>query len=81
VLDRLKFLQEWLLSMVLENTFFVKENQFGVNLMEKNKEEPTEKENMILALALIKHLYNKGDISEYVYKNIKKEYVKKIEKS
>jgi uncharacterized membrane protein len=49
--------------------------------MEKNKEEPTEKENMILALALIKHLYNKGDISEYVYKNIKKEYVKKIEKS
>lgn len=81
MLDRLKFLQEWLLSMVLENTFFVKENQFGVNLMEKNKEEPTEKENMILALALIKHLYNKGDISEYVYKNIKKEYVKKIEKS
>jgi hypothetical protein len=73
VLDRLKFLQEWLLSMVLENTFFVKENQFGVNLMEKNKEEPTEKENMILAFALIKHLYNKGDISEYVYKNIKKE--------
>jgi uncharacterized membrane protein len=81
VLDRLKFLQEWLLSMVFENTFFVKENQFGVKLMEKNKEEPTEKENMILALALIKHLYNKGDISEYVYKNIKKEYVKKIEKS
>lgn len=32
----------------------------------------------ILALALIRHLYNKGDISEYVYKNIKKEYQKVI---
>ena len=29
---------------------------------------------MILALALITHLYNTGKISETVYKNIKKEY-------
>ncbi len=36
------------------------------------------KGNIILALALIRHLYHKGEISEYVYKNIKKEYQKKI---
>lgn len=34
--------------------------------------------NKILALALIRHLYNKGDISEHVYKNIKKEYQKNL---
>ena len=35
------------------------------------------KNNIILALALIKHLYNKGDIPEHVYRNIKKEYVRR----
>lgn len=38
-------------------------------LMDKDKNG-----NTILALALIQHLYNKGAISEHVYKNIKKEY-------
>lgn len=37
------------------------------------------RENTILALALIRHLYHKGEISEHVYKNIKKEYQKKID--
>lgn len=32
----------------------------------------------ILALALIKYLYNKGKISELVYRNIKKDEIKKI---
>ncbi len=32
----------------------------------------------IIALALIKHLYNDGKISELVYKNIKKETISKI---
>lgn len=35
------------------------------------------KGNIILALALIRHLYHKGDISEYVYKNIKKNIKKR----
>lgn len=32
----------------------------------------------IIALALIRHLYNEGKISELVYKNIKKETIGKI---
>lgn len=32
----------------------------------------------IIALALIKNLYNQGKISELVFKNIKKEVIKKI---
>lgn len=40
----------------------------------------TEYINTILALALIKYLYNKGKISESVYKNIKREYRKYLEK-
>lgn len=39
----------------------------------------TEYINTILALALIKYLYNKGEISESVYKNIKHEYRKYLE--
>ena len=46
-------------------------------IMSTNKNK---KNNIILALALIKHLYNKGDIPEHVYRNIKKEYEKKIGK-
>lgn len=38
----------------------------------KNQKEA--KNTVILALALITHLYNTGKISETVYKNIKKEY-------
>lgn len=38
----------------------------------KNRKE--DKNTVILALALITHLYNTGKISETVYKNIKKEY-------
>lgn len=32
----------------------------------------------IIALALIKNLYNQGKISELVFKNIKKDVIKKI---
>lgn len=39
-----------------------------------NTEEEKNRNNIILALALIEHLYNKGNISKKVYKNIKKEY-------
>lgn len=35
--------------------------------------------NTILALSLMRYLYNRGAISEYVYKNIKKEYQIKTE--
>lgn len=41
--------------------------------LEKNMTED-ERGKKILALALIKHLYNEGKISETVYENIKKEY-------
>lgn len=38
------------------------------------KQKRKDKNTVILALALITHLYNTGKISETVYKNIKKEY-------
>lgn len=31
-----------------------------------------------MALGMIRHMYHKGDISEIVYKNIRKEYLPKI---
>lgn len=43
--------------------------------MEKDVKE---RGKIILALALMKHLYKEGKISEGVYKNIKKEYQRKI---
>lgn len=47
--------------------------------MNDNMSVVRKKGNMIIALALMKHLYNEGKIPEHVYKNIKKEYIKKIE--
>ena len=35
-------------------------------------------EEIIMALGMIRHMYHKGDISEIVYKNIRKEYLPKI---
>lgn len=35
-------------------------------------------EEIIMALAMIRHMYHKGDISEIVYKNIRKDYLLKI---
>lgn len=45
---------------------------------EKNNENKESDADRIIALALIKHLYNQGKISELVYKNIKKETISKI---
>ncbi len=45
---------------------------------EKNNENKESDADRIIALALIKHLYNEGKISELVYKNIKKETISKI---
>ena len=45
----------------------------------KQNDRQKEAGNILLALALIRHLYHKGKISECAYKNIKKEYQKKIE--
>ena len=45
--------------------------------MQRIKEEWRKRGNTILALALIRHLYNEGKISEHVYKKIQKEYQKK----
>ncbi|MCM1500057.1 MAG: hypothetical protein NC124_16465 [Clostridium sp.] len=35
-------------------------------------------EEIIMALAMIRHMYHKGEVSETVYKNIQKEYLPKI---
>ncbi len=35
-------------------------------------------QEIIMALAMIRHMFHKGDISETVYKNIRKEYLPKI---
>ncbi len=37
-----------------------------------------ERGNLILALALIKHLHNSGKLPEHVYLNIKREYEPKV---
>lgn len=50
--------------------------------MEKAKKEQAVniKMNTIMALALVKNLFLKGEISETVYKNICKDYQKMLEK-
>ena len=35
-------------------------------------------QEIFMALAMIRHMFHKGDISEIVYKNIRKEYLPKI---
>ena len=35
-------------------------------------------QEIIMALAMIRHMIQKGEISEIVYKNIRKEYLPKI---
>jgi hypothetical protein len=45
-------------------------------LMETNLSK--EDINLIMALALIKHLFNQGKISELVYRNIKNDTLNKI---
>lgn len=35
-------------------------------------------EEIIMALGMIRHMYHNGEISEIVYKNIRKEYLPKI---
>lgn len=44
--------------------------------MRKKQKEDLER---ILALALIKNLYNQGKISEYVYRKIKSDTEKKVD--
>lgn len=46
---------------------------------DKKKDEVNKKLNTMMALALIKNLFSKGQISEVVYKNICKEYAKEVE--
>lgn len=46
-----------------------------------NSNKKPNRETIILALALVKHLYNKEEIPEHVYKNIKRECESKIKKS
>lgn len=60
---------------------FQKRRKDKLRKEEKLKYEQKNKGNIIIALALMRYLYNKGDISEYVYNNIKKEYQKKIKSS
>ena len=35
-------------------------------------------EEIVMALGMMRHLFHKGEISEIVYKNIRKEYLPKI---
>lgn len=55
--------------------------QYGKEIILKNETSGKTSErdaDRIIALALIRHLYNEGKISELVYKNIKKETISKI---
>jgi recombinational DNA repair protein (RecF pathway) len=55
---------------------------YGKEMIVMNKEEDTREAvrdaDRIIALALMEHLYHKGKISELVYRNIKKDTLKKI---
>lgn len=49
--------------------------------MDKHKKDNNEKvrdADRIIALALMEHLFNEGKISELVYRNIKKDTIKKV---
>ena len=46
-----------------------------------NSNKKPNRETIILALALVKHLYNKKAIPKQVYENIKRECESKIKKS
>lgn len=55
--------------------------RYGKEIILKNETSGKTSErdaDRIIALALIRHLYNEGKISELVYKNIKKETIGKI---
>ena len=54
---------------------------FGGGFLEKNEDINLvmgHDEEIIMALAMIRHMYHKGEISEIVYKNIRKDYLPKI---
>lgn len=44
----------------------------------KDNNERVRDADRIIALALIEHLFNEGKISELVYRNIKKDTIKKV---
>lgn len=49
--------------------------------MDKNNKDNDERvrdADRIIALALMEHLFNEGKISELVYRNIKKDTIKKV---
>ena len=49
--------------------------------MDKHKKDNNERvrdADRIIALALMEHLFNEGKISELVYRNIKKDTIKKV---
>lgn len=45
---------------------------------DKNNKENVRDADRIIALALVQHLFNEGKISELVYRNIKKDTIKKV---
>lgn len=50
-------------------------------MVEKSKKDNNERvrdADRIIALALMEHLFNEGKISELVYRNIKKDTIKKL---
>ncbi len=49
--------------------------------MKEEKKDDVKKENVIMALALIKHLYQTDNISKIVYENIKREYLPIVKKN
>ncbi len=55
---------------------FGKEITVGNN--QKDDKEGVRDADRIIALALMKHLFNEGKISELVYRNIKKDTIKKV---
>lgn len=50
----------------------------AVDKHKKDKNERVRDADRIIALALMEHLFNEGKISELVYRNIKKDTIKKV---
>ena len=49
-----------------------------MNNRKKDNNERVRDADRIIALALMEHLFNEGKISELVYRNIKKDTIKKV---
>ena len=57
---------------------YILRKEIIVDNSKKDNNERVRDADRIIALALMEHLFNEGKISEFVYRNIKKDTIKKV---